>query len=420
VRVSADRRHLVDDRGAPFLMVGDTAWFLVTNLTPAEAEDYFENRRRKGYNAILAEAIVNKAFTWDPPRNREGRGPFATPGDFSAPDETCFAHLDCVIRLAADKQMLILLFPCFLGNSGGTDGWWDEVVANGPTRCRDYGRYLGTRYRGFRNVVWVHGGDYDPPPDSAGVTNALEILFGIRDTAPAHLHTFHQARFCTAFGEPTFGAHLDLDATYSGDLTYQESLLAYNRRAYGPHFVLEATYEGLQPWDGKVNPPELVRAGAYWAQLTGATGQVAGTGGLWSFGWDGGDWRAAMESSTSRAMGHLRSAFASRKLAEPGAGPGTHHGDRWLRDGRRARLRNGGPHGRRDPRHGLPAPNGNGSPEHHRRHGTPGGRRSGSMVQSNGRDVQDDRGVAPGKRGPTHLHDARRQRNEDERLAARA
>ena len=312
IRVSADRRYLVEADGSPFLMIGDSAWLLVTNLTKAETGEYLRNRRDRGYNAILAEAIVTKAYTWSPPLNREGKAPFSVPGDFSTPEEAYFAHLDWVVRQAHENGIAALLFPCFLGVQAGTDGWWEEVIANGRTRCRNYGRYLGTRYRDFGNIIWVHGGDYNVPAGSAGAVNALEILLGIKDTAPAHLHTFHQARLSTAFGEPTFGPNLDLDATYSGDLTYPESLLAYNRKGFGPHFLLEARYEGTQSYDGKVNSPGLVRAGAYWAQLSGATGQVSGTCNLWSFGWDGQDWRAAVESATTSAMEHFRKLFERR------------------------------------------------------------------------------------------------------------
>lgn len=144
------------------------------------------------------------------------------------------------------------------------------------------------------------------------MTNALEILLGIEDVNPAKLHTFHQARDSTAFGEPTFGPYMDLDATYSGDLTYQESLLAYNRGNFGPHFIIEARYEGTQPWDGTVIPPELVRAGAYWSHLSGSTGQISGTRSVWSFGSTGADWRAGMESSTSFSMGRLKGVFQNR------------------------------------------------------------------------------------------------------------
>ncbi|PIY42961.1 MAG: hypothetical protein COZ05_12575 [Armatimonadetes bacterium CG_4_10_14_3_um_filter_59_10] len=52
VRVSDNGRHLVDARGAPFLLQGDTAWSLLVGLTKEEAEEFLENRRRKGFNSL--------------------------------------------------------------------------------------------------------------------------------------------------------------------------------------------------------------------------------------------------------------------------------------------------------------------------------------------------------------------------------
>lgn len=315
LNVSVDRRYLVDATGAPFLLIGDTAWFLVTNLSKTDAELYLENRRVKGYNAINAEAIVNKTYTWNPPYNKEGNAPFKTPGDFSTPNDLYFLHLDWLIAKAAEKGIVVILSPAYLGYGAGSDGWWEEIVKNGPTKCRNYGRYIGSRYKSFKNIVYVHGGDYNPPKGSQGVTNALEILKGIKDEDPAKLHTFHGARFTNAFDEPTFGSYLQLDATYSGDLTYTESLLAYNRAGFGPHFLYEGRYEGKQTWDAQFNSPSLVRAGAYWSQLSGSTGQISGIMSIWTFGWQKdvyGDWRTGMEASTSFAMKHFKALFQTR------------------------------------------------------------------------------------------------------------
>src|SRR5690606_29121155 len=57
VRVSPNGRHLVDAGGKPFLLHGDTAWSLIVQLTKEETEEYLENRRQKGFNAILVNLI---------------------------------------------------------------------------------------------------------------------------------------------------------------------------------------------------------------------------------------------------------------------------------------------------------------------------------------------------------------------------
>ena len=89
--------------------------------------------------------------------------------------------------------ILVFLTAAWFGYSGGGDGWWNQLISNGPTKCRNYGRYLGNRYRNFTNIIWVHGGDYSAPSGSTGELNGLEILLGIRDQDPAKLHTFHDS-----------------------------------------------------------------------------------------------------------------------------------------------------------------------------------------------------------------------------------
>src|SRR5689334_4528646 len=99
LKVSEGKRHLVDQRGTPTMIFGDTAWSIIVALSEAEAEKYLENRASKGFNTILVNLIEHK---YRGPNNHRGDGPFSTPGDFSTPNEAYFAHADWVISRAAD------------------------------------------------------------------------------------------------------------------------------------------------------------------------------------------------------------------------------------------------------------------------------------------------------------------------------
>ena len=87
VRVGSDHRHLIDQKGAPFLVQGDAPWSLISGLTREEAEMYLEHRRRQGFNSIIVNLIEHK---FRGPVNRYGQGPFMTPGDFSQPNDKYF------------------------------------------------------------------------------------------------------------------------------------------------------------------------------------------------------------------------------------------------------------------------------------------------------------------------------------------
>ncbi len=66
VRVSMNGRYLEDANGKPFLLHGDTAWSVIVQLTKEEAEEYLEDRRQKGFNAILVNlTYVNEAYYED-------------------------------------------------------------------------------------------------------------------------------------------------------------------------------------------------------------------------------------------------------------------------------------------------------------------------------------------------------------------
>src|SRR5262245_54503296 len=90
LKTSANGRYLVDQKETPFLVVGDTAWSLIVQLSEAEIDRYLEDRAKKGFNSVIVNLIEHR-FCTDPPRTRAGLAPFQTAGDFSTPDPDYFA-----------------------------------------------------------------------------------------------------------------------------------------------------------------------------------------------------------------------------------------------------------------------------------------------------------------------------------------
>ena len=58
VKISDNRRFLVDQNGAPFFWLGDTAWELFHRLNREEADRYLENRARLGFTVVQAVALA--------------------------------------------------------------------------------------------------------------------------------------------------------------------------------------------------------------------------------------------------------------------------------------------------------------------------------------------------------------------------
>src|SRR5437588_746334 len=111
------QRYLVDAAGRPFLIVGDSAWSLLTQLTAEDAELYLGDRQARGFNTILVNLLEHK-FADDAPRNVYGDGPFQKDGDFSTANDRYFDHVERVLRIATQKGFLVLLAPAFTGPDG--------------------------------------------------------------------------------------------------------------------------------------------------------------------------------------------------------------------------------------------------------------------------------------------------------------
>ena len=306
--MEAEKRYLVDASGHPFLLHADAAWSLIADLSKEDAERYLEDRRKRGFNAVLVSLLERKYSSHATVdfSNFYRHAPFTTTDDYATPNENYFAHADHVIKLAASKGIAVLLAPSYLGYQGGPDGWYSAMRAN-ARKLRDYGRYLGQRLGANPNIVWTHGGDFDPPPADKQLVR--DIALGIRELDAASLHTAHCAPETSASDYWAGETWLQINSIY----TYQD-IPTKARAAYGvsmPFFLLESRYEN-EP----VPPvaPSQLRAQAYQALLSGAMGQIFGNHPIWHFNGPGvypspapPNWEAWLNSPGAIGMTHLRS-----------------------------------------------------------------------------------------------------------------
>ena len=131
--VVSPARHAVDQSAKPFLLVGDAAWALFAALSDADAEFYLENRKQHGFTAVLAN-LLEKKYAPNAPANFYGFTPF-TGKPFTTPREDYFAHVDTIVKLAAEKGIAVFIFPLFLGyQCGSDDGGWCGEVNTRPSR----------------------------------------------------------------------------------------------------------------------------------------------------------------------------------------------------------------------------------------------------------------------------------------------
>lgn len=309
---SSNGRYLTDSEQRPFLLQGEAAWSLIVTLAKPDASEYLQNRREKGFSAILVNLIEHK-FCKNPPRNAEGEAPFTTAGDFSTPNERYFEHADWILQEASKHGIYVLLAPIYLGYKGTNEGWTEELMALSPAKCLEYGRFLGRRYKGFDNIVWVMGGDRNP---EAALERIDLIALGIREHDTTHLFTGHCAPEVDAAEQYGGGGWLNFNTVYTYELIHPRLYGAYNRKPAEPFILIESTYEGEH------NSSEVqIRRQAYWTVLCGGFGHVFGNNPIWHFDGPGlfpvkDTWRQAMDLTGSVSMQHWGDLFRSRKWYE--------------------------------------------------------------------------------------------------------
>jgi hypothetical protein len=308
LRVESGKRHLVDALGQPFLIVGDTAWSLEVNADRADIVLYLDDRVQKGFNTILFSAMEHcftrlaDLPTWrcGDQRNLHGEAPFAASSegayDFAKPNEPFWRNVDDVVAEASRRNLLLLIAPAYLGQGGGGEGWHRDMLANGPASLDAYGRFLGERYKGFKNIIWVEGGDFAPPD----MTHVGAVVAGINSAAPDSLHTYHSSRGLSALDTVGSETWLGLNALYTDELVAKAARSNYARSTM-PFFLIEAWYEN--EWASGYG----ARKQAYQAILGGATGQLLGTRPVWAFK---DDWQAALQSDGAKSISTLGRLFS--------------------------------------------------------------------------------------------------------------
>lgn len=301
--------HLVDASGTPFLIQGDTAWSLIVQLDRADTEKYLQDRRARGFNTLLVNLIEHR-FAAHPPANAAGDQPFLTPGDFSTPNDRYFAHADWVLERAEQLGFAVLLLPAYLGYDGGDEGWYQDLKGNSDDKLRQYGSYIGNRYKARRNIIWVYGGDYDPPEKRV----VESIADGIRAADPDALGTAHDAPGTSPAVFWAGRPWLQLDNIYTYDPAYRAASAERKQQGTMPFFLMETSYENEHDIAVK-----RVRAQAYQALLSGASGQVFGNSPIWHFDSpkplfpSAVSWQDALSQAGSVSMTHLWDIFSPRR-----------------------------------------------------------------------------------------------------------
>lgn len=297
LKISENNRFLATENGDPFFWLGDTGWLLFTKLTREEAEQYFEDRRQKGFNVIqvmVLHNVRNAVNIYGDTALINGRvdNPSVTPGN-SFTDSVQYDywdHIDYLITLAGKKGLYIALVPV----------WGSNVRAGQVTsdQAEKYATWLAERYRDKKNIIWLNGGDVRGS-DSTAIWNLIGST--IKETNSDQLITFHpfgRTQSSEWFhNEPWLdfnmfqSGHKRYDQDTTG-LAYGEDNWKYAAADYNLHPIKpvidgEPSYEGIpQGLHDTLQPywtDSDVRRYAYWSVFAGCFGFTYGHSSVMQF-----------------------------------------------------------------------------------------------------------------------------------------
>ena len=306
VKISPNKRYLVDARHKPFPILGRTAWCIITQ-TEKNYRQFIENTLSHGYNAIEISVITHWPTSNHAPFNADGEAPFlqrlngtAWDGkltydtlstqapDLLTPNEKYWKVVDTFLAYCESKGILVFMFPGYVGYAGQEQGWMKELMANGP-KTEAYGAWIANRYKKRKNIVWMLLGDMgkfsrEQQQAEAALIRGLKSVSGQQSIQ----YTAESGSGENAADNAFFGHEMTLNGVYTWDLLPSVPMLA--RKAYShiptmPAFLLEEPYDEEGPDGNNYNKSatQPVRRFQWWGWLGTTAGYISGNGYVWPF-----------------------------------------------------------------------------------------------------------------------------------------
>jgi hypothetical protein len=313
LRVSADKRSLINPDGTPFFYMADTAWEMFNKLTRAQADQYLETRAAQGFTVIQAE--VNARF-----KDAAGNSVFIN-DDPTRPNDAFFKNVDYMIHKANSLGMYVALVP--------VDSDWSANGKFNTNNVYQWGKGIGSRYATSK-IIWVLGGDV-PGSGGGGVDMWRNMAAGItrgagnRDPGKVLItyHPFYAQSSSQWFQNEPW---LDFNAIQSGQAqnssNYNMIAADYAKGPTRPVMDIEPGYEdipaGIKSGNTRLTDYD-VRKAEYASLFAGSFGVTYGNNNVWQFVKAGNErnlatmtWQAALGSMGSYSMRYLKRLMLSR------------------------------------------------------------------------------------------------------------
>ncbi len=340
LKVSENKRFLVQEDGRPFFYLGDTAWELLHRLDRRQAVEFLEIRARQKFNVIQAVALAELDGVTDPNPygdlpliGRDPARPAVTPGsDPTDPEQYDYwDHVEFIIDEANRRGIYMGLLP--------TWGRWVRHDRNPADQifnienAEAYGRFIGKRFAG-KGIIWILGGDRRVD-GFAEIWRAMArgIVTGIsgKEDYSVALMTFHPAggRTSSEFFHHDPWLHFNMWQTGHGPAEKVECWAKiksdYDRTPVKPVMDGEPLYEDhpigfAMAKEYGYSLDAHIRQRAYWDVFSGAFGHTYGNHSVWQMYAPGRRgingplfyWYEAIHRPGANQMQHLRALIESR------------------------------------------------------------------------------------------------------------
>ena len=255
VKVSANGRYFVDQRGDAVFWLGTTQWQLLRDYTLDEAKLILDKSKDKGFVflQVMLMGVGDGTKT-----NVYGYKPWIDNNPLT-PNEPYFQNVDAVMQAARERNVIISMTLYH-------QRYRKFITLD---NARAWAKWLAQRYKGTPNIVW----SMTPEAKQEFVPVLRKLAAGLHEgDGGAHLITFKPdpAPYSSIFihGEPW----LDFDSMQtwkSVELICPMVTKDYNLNPVKPVLMAEGAYEAGSEYGFDVSPL-WIRRQAYYSFLAGA------------------------------------------------------------------------------------------------------------------------------------------------------
>ncbi|EPR71813.1 apiosidase-like domain-containing protein [Cyclobacterium qasimii] len=324
LEVASNGHYITHQDGTPFLWIGDTGWGLFQQLNREEVDKYLDHRQKTGFNVIqsvafwyphgggidsgphnAANAYGHRPFTGGEDSPNTSEPLIVAGGSPSAPNDY-WDHADYIIQGIKKRNMYIALLPNW-GRSYITTQFGGTHSEFNIQEAKEYGAFLGKRYKNEPHILWVLGGDAkgistdsEKNFDSRAIFRAMAegIVQGVTNQSPKwneadpawkkvfityhpdgdadknSSNWFHEDKWLTANG---------VEVWKEVEEVYPSMLREYNLdHPKKPSLFLEGSYEfSAYGHDCGWVSPVRIRRQVYHTFFAGGAGHTYGAGPIW-------------------------------------------------------------------------------------------------------------------------------------------